>query len=106
MDSIAIAFVIGSAVLIIGFISFFMLQGLQHADRVALDHYGKFRGSTPAKSFVCPDCLRRTYAPSHIARRWCERCKKGFSEKGHVNAELIRSELPPPRWFLDHQPPK
>ena len=57
-----------------------MLAFMKHKSRVQLDHYGKYRGSAPAKSFVCPECLHRSYAPSHIARRWCARCAKSYPE--------------------------
>ena len=55
-----------------------MLSLMRHKDRAELDHYGKYRGSGPAKSFVCPECLTRSYAPSHVARRWCAKCDKTF----------------------------
>lgn len=53
---------------------------LRHSSQAALDSYGKYRGTGPAKSFVCPACLTRSYAPSHIAARYCSRCQRNFPE--------------------------
>ena len=77
LDNILIFLVIGLA---IG-ACVIMLMLMRHKARVELDHYGKYRGSGPAKSFVCPECLTRSYAPSHIARRWCAKCEKSFPER-------------------------
>jgi len=79
-----------------------LLLALRHHERIALDHYGKYRGSGPAKSFVCPTCLSRSYAPTHIARRWCVRCQKEFP--------LVRSAAPGqpsvlPSWFTEDLKP-
>lgn len=61
-----------------------MLLLMKHKGQVELDHYGKYRGSGPAKSFVCPACLKRSYAPSHIAKRWCSSCNKSFPERPEI----------------------
>jgi len=82
LDNILIYLVIGAAVAVCLITPFVMLLTMKHKARVELDHYSKYRGSGPAKSFVCPECLRRTYAPSHVARRWCVQCDKSFPEKG------------------------
>lgn len=82
MDNILIYLVIGMALLLCLATPVIMLMMMKHRSRVELDHYSKYRGSGPAKSFVCPECLRRTYAPSHVARRWCAHCEKTFPEKG------------------------
>ena len=84
MDNLLIFLVIGLAAAICLITPVAMLVLMRHKDRVELDHYGKYRGSGPAKSFVCPECLTRSYAPSHIARRWCARCAKSFPEKPKV----------------------
>jgi len=84
---------LGAAALIVA--PFVILTAMRHKSRLELDHYGKFRGSGPAPSFVCPDCLTRTYAPSHIARRWCGRCEKSFAERKAANVEKL------PRWLTD-----
>jgi len=81
LDNILICLVIGLALGACIVTPVVMLAMMRHTDRVNLDHYGKYRGSGPAKSFVCPDCLTRSYAPSHVARRWCGRCEKSFPEK-------------------------
>jgi len=64
---------------------------LRHQSQVALDHYAKFRGSGPAKSFVCPACLTRSYAPSHIARRWCAKCQKHYPATTATSHARIRT---------------
>jgi len=84
LDNLLIFLVIGLAAAICLITPVAMLVLMRHKDRVELDHYGKYRGSGPAKSFVCPECLTRSYAPSHIARRWCARCAKSFPEKPKV----------------------
>ena len=81
LDNLLIFLVVGLALAACLVTPFIMLVMMRHKDRVELDQYGKYRGSGPAKSFVCPECLTRTYAPSHIARRWCARCEKSFPEK-------------------------
>lgn len=81
LDNLLIYLVIGLAIGACVLIPFMMLVLLKHQDRVELDHYGKYRGNGPAKSFVCPDCLTRSYAPSHIARRYCGKCEKSFAER-------------------------
>ena len=81
LDNILIFLVVGLALGACLFTPLMMLVLMKHKDRVELDHYGKYRGSGPAKSFVCPDCLTRSYAPSHIARRWCAKCEKSFPER-------------------------
>jgi len=78
LDNILIYLVVGVALVACLVTPLLMLVLMKHKDRVELDHYGKYRGAGPAKSFVCPDCLTRSYAPSHIARRWCARCEKSF----------------------------
>lgn len=81
MDNLLVYVVIGLALGTCVFSPLLMLVLMKHKDRVELDHYGKYRGAGPAKSFVCPDCLTRSYAPSHIARRWCGKCEKSFPER-------------------------
>lgn len=81
MDNILIFLVVGLALGASVFAPLMMLVFMKQRDRVELDHYGKYRGSGPAKSFVCPDCLTRSYAPSHVARRWCAKCEKSFPER-------------------------
>ena len=73
--------VIGLGVILCLVVPFIMLVVIKHEGRIELDHYGRYRGSSAAKSFVCPDCLHRSYAPSHILKRWCARCAKSFPEK-------------------------
>jgi hypothetical protein len=76
-----------------------ILSAMRHKARVELDHYGKFRGATAARSFVCPECLTRTYAPTHIKNRWCAKCQKSFPEQTRA-----RIKKPPP-WFTDDLKP-
>ena len=80
LDNLLIVLVIGLAMAGCVIVPLLMLSLMRHKDRAELDHYGKYRGSGPAKSFVCPECLTRSYAPSHIARRWCAKCEKTFPE--------------------------
>jgi hypothetical protein len=80
LDNLLIVLVIGLALAGSVIVPLLMLLLMRHKDRAELDHYGKYRGSGPAKSFVCPECLTRSYAPSHIARRWCAKCEKSFPE--------------------------
>lgn len=87
MDNILIFLIVGLALGACLFTPLMMLILMKHRARVELDHYGKYRGTGPAKSFVCPDCLRRSYAPSHVARRWCAKCEKSFPEKGPSETE-------------------
>lgn len=88
MDKILIFLIIGLALGVSLFTPLLMLVMMKHRDRVELDHYGKYRGGGPAKSFVCPDCLTRSYAPSHVARRWCAKCEKSFPERKTSDATL------------------
>jgi len=81
LDNILIFLIIGLAVAACVFTPLIMLAFMKHQARVELDHYGKYRGRGPAKSFVCPECLTRSYAPSHVARRWCGKCEKSFPER-------------------------
>jgi len=81
LDNILIYLVVGLALGACLLTPLMLLVLMKHKDRVELDHYGKYRGGGPAKSFVCPDCLTRSYAPSHIARRWCAKCDKSFPER-------------------------
>lgn len=81
MDNILIYLVIGLALAASVLTPLVMMVFMKHQDRVELDHYGKYRGQGPAKSFVCPDCLTRSYAPSHVARRYCGKCEKTFPER-------------------------
>jgi len=92
LDNILIFLVVGLAIGICVATPAIMLVLMRHKDRAELDHYGKYRGSGPAKSFVCPDCLTRSYAPSHIARRWCAKCAKTFPER---KAKVWRPEPQP-----------
>jgi hypothetical protein len=84
LDNTLVFLVVGLAIAGCVAAPLIMLAVMRHQERIKLDHYGKYRGSAPAKSFVCPDCLTRTYAPSHIARRWCSRCDKSFPEAPKV----------------------
>jgi len=86
LDNILIYLVIGLALGACVLTPLAMLVFMKHQDRVELDHYGKYRGRGPAKSFVCPDCLTRSYAPSHVARRWCAKCEKSFPESERRSA--------------------
>ncbi|WP_404711458.1 hypothetical protein [Sphingomonas sp. MMS24-J13] len=52
----------------------------RHRARYKLDTYGRPSGIKPAKSFVCPDCLHRSYAEQHIRERFCLKCGKSFPE--------------------------
>jgi len=71
------------------------LTMIRHKARLELDHYGKFRGSAAARSFVCPECLTRSYAPTHIEKRWCVKCQK-------IAPERLKIKKPkPPPWFTD-----
>jgi len=81
LDNVLIFLVVGFALGACLITPLMMLILMKHKDRVELDHYGKYRGAGPAKSFVCPECLTRSYAPSHVARRWCAKCEKSFPEK-------------------------
>ena len=86
-DHLIYVLVAASAFLCVA-VPFVMLAVIKHKGRIELDHYGKYRGGAAARSFVCPDCLHRSYAPSHIAKRWCARCEKDFPEKlsiGHAH---------------------
>lgn len=74
-----------ATILIAPFVSIAILR---HESQAALDNYGKFRGSGPAKSFVCPSCLTRSYAPSHIARRWCAKCERSFPEASEPQVRI------------------
>jgi len=71
------------------------LTVIRQKARVELDHYGKFRSSMAAKSFVCPTCLTRSYAPTHIEKRWCMKCQKTAPER--PKNKIAKA----PRWFTD-----
>jgi hypothetical protein len=60
----------------------------RHRARYTLDTYSRPPGGKPLKSFVCPDCLHRSYAPQHIRDRFCLKCDKSFSrtEEGMESA--------------------
>lgn len=92
MDNILIYLVVGLALGTCLVTPLVMLVFMKHQGRVELDHYGKYRGQGPAKSFVCPDCLTRSYAPSHVARRWCGKCEKSFPERQSSRAKAWRPE--------------
>jgi len=47
-----------------------------------LAHYGG--SARRLKSFVCEVCLHRSYAESHIRRRYCARCDKTYPETPKV----------------------
>jgi hypothetical protein len=49
---------------------------------IELAHYGSKR--RPLNSFVCKVCLHRSYAVSHIKRRYCARCDKTYPEKAKI----------------------
>lgn len=101
MDNVLIISIVGLALGACLFTPLMMLMLMKHQDRLELDHYGKYRGSGPAKSFVCPDCLTRSYAPSHIARRWCAKCGKDFPEKASGSAP--KAEGAPKVWQPEAQ---
>jgi ribosomal protein S27AE len=88
LDNVLIYLVIGLALGACLFTPLMMLVFMKHQDRVELDHYGKYRGQGPAKSFVCPECLTRSYAPSHVARRYCGKCEKSFPEREPKTADV------------------
>ena len=98
MDNLLIILVIGLALTVSVAAPVIGLFIMRHKDRAELDHYGKYRGSGPAKSFVCPECLTRTYAPSHIARRWCARCEKSFPEKSLPEKSIPERSTAPKQW--------
>jgi len=87
LDNVLIYLVIGLALGACLFTPLMMLVFMKHQDRVELDHYGKYRGQGPAKSFVCPECLTRSYAQSHVARRYCGKCEKSFPERERKTAD-------------------
>ena len=62
LDNLLVLLVIGIAGAAAICIPLLGLAIMRHSDRIALDHYGKYRGRAPAKSFVCPDCLARSRA--------------------------------------------
>ena len=72
-------------------VPFLMLVFIKQRGQIELDHYGKYRGNAAAKSFACPECLHRSYAPSHIAKRWCARCAKSFPEKVKIGRPEARA---------------
>jgi hypothetical protein len=80
VDNILIYLVVGIALGACLITPLMMFVLMKHQARVELDHYGKYRGGGPARSFVCPDCLTRSYAPTHIAQRYCAKCEKSFPE--------------------------
>ena len=53
----------------------------RHSARFELDTYGRPSGIKPLISFVCPDCLHRSYAQQHIRDRFCLKCNKSFPER-------------------------
>jgi hypothetical protein len=65
---LAIGILIGAAYLLIE----------RNRARYTLDTYNRPEGVKPLASFVCPECLRRTYAPQHIHGRYCPRCERNF----------------------------
>lgn len=99
-DSTLIVLVAAIAVVVAVSAPLVILAALRHKARVELDHYGKFRGSGAARSFVCPECLTRTYAPTHIQKRWCAKCEKSFPER--TRAKIEKS----PPWFTDDLAPR
>jgi hypothetical protein len=82
-QAIYVVIAVGALVCIV--VPFVMLVVMKHKGQIELDHYGKYRGTGRASSFVCPDCLHRSYAPSHVARRWCAPCAKSFPEKPKIS---------------------
>jgi len=102
LDNLLVLLVIGIAGAAAICIPLLGLAIMRHSDRIALDHYGKYRGRAPAKSFVCPDCLARSYAPSHVADRWCAKCQKSFPKTSEAARDKKRWDMAPaPRWFED-----
>ena len=102
MDNLLILLVIGVAATAAIGIPLISLAIMRHSDRIALDHYGKYRGRAPAKSFVCPACLSRSYAPSHVADRWCSKCQKSFPKTLNAAEDKKRWDMArAPRWFED-----
>lgn len=99
MDNILLYLVIGLALVASVATPLLMMVFLKQQDRVELDHYGKYRGQGPAKSFVCPDCLTRSYAPSHVARRYCGKCERTFPERERTSSDASRKA-----WHPEPQP--
>lgn len=75
-----------------------MIVASRHREKIELDHYVRSGRTGPLRSFVCPACFNRSYAPSHIARRWCARCQRSFP-LGLARGVAANSALP--RWFTD-----
>lgn len=67
----------------------------RHSAAAELAHYGGSRRKL--SSFVCQVCLHRSYAESHIRRRYCARCDKTFPEapKTWAYKELAPDEYRP-----------
>jgi len=93
IDDLVVAALIALLVAMIVVAPYLSVAILRHGSDAALESYGKYRGSGPAKSFVCPSCLNRSYAPSHIARRWCVRCEQSFPEE-YISANKIKTWTP------------
>jgi len=105
LDNLLIILVIGLALTVSVAAPVIGLFLMRHKDRAELDHYGKYRGSGPAKSFVCPECLTRSYAPSHVARRWCAKCQKSFLPSNADGGKVAASQKEP-RWLTEGPAPK
>ena len=79
----------GVFVIVIGLISalsFWMcivvISATKHRAAIELANYGGSR--RPLSSFACKVCLHRTYAKSHIVRRYCARCDKCYPDRPKI----------------------
>ncbi len=77
----AIGLLIAFAIVAAGGIVLAFLLVDRHRARYRLDNYGRPPGIKPLTSFVCPDCLHRSYAPQHVRDRYCLNCNKSFPER-------------------------
>ncbi len=76
--------VIGLGVALCLIVPLVMLAFMKNAEKVALDNYGRHPGQARLASFSCPTCLHRSYARSHIERRYCVRCDRTYPEKPKI----------------------
>jgi ribosomal protein L37E len=63
-----------------GLFVFVAISYHKYRSEVELTHYGSRKGGAPLTSFVCKECLHRSYAPRHIRDRYCAKCDKSFPE--------------------------
>ena len=83
IDSAEMFLIVIAAVLVGSvFICVFLVSVSKHRSAAELAHYG---GSLrQPRSFVCGICLHRSYAESHIKRRYCVKCDKHFPDSPNV----------------------